>query len=90
MNDILLFELEKNYSSHKIGTYEYNLKQFLSFLEDHTCSTELCYYQSPSLPVYLAPTRKRQTTATIHQSENFLFKIFHQILDTNGIEIPYT
>jgi len=38
---ILYIQIEKNYSSHTVISYEYDLQQFLTFLADHGCSTEL-------------------------------------------------
>lgn len=38
---ILYIEIEKNYSSHTITSYEYDLNQFLTFLQEHHCSTDL-------------------------------------------------
>lgn len=38
---ILYIQIEKNYSSHTVISYEYDLDQFLAFLRDHNCSTDL-------------------------------------------------
>ncbi|PLS18166.1 integrase [Bacillus sp. M6-12] len=38
---ILYIQVEKNYSTHTVVSYEYDLLQFLTFLRDHDCSTDL-------------------------------------------------
>lgn len=38
---ILYIQIEKNYSTHTVVSYEYDLQQFLAFLCDHDCSSEL-------------------------------------------------
>ncbi|SFC68245.1 Phage integrase, N-terminal SAM-like domain [Bacillus sp. OV322] len=38
---ILYIQVEKNYSTHTVVSYEYDLLQFLPFLLDHDCSTDL-------------------------------------------------
>lgn len=40
---ILYIQIEKNYSPHTIDSYEYDLNQFLAFLQDHNCSTDLAF-----------------------------------------------
>ncbi|MED3550297.1 tyrosine-type recombinase/integrase [Cytobacillus praedii] len=40
---ILYIQIEKNYSSHTIASYEYDLNQFFAFLRDHDCSMELAF-----------------------------------------------
>lgn len=38
---ILYIQIEKNYSDHTITSYEYDLNQFLAFLREHDCSTDI-------------------------------------------------
>ncbi|WP_267897040.1 site-specific integrase [Lysinibacillus yapensis] len=38
---ILYIEIEKNYSTHTVTSYEYDLQHFLEFLTNHQCSTDL-------------------------------------------------
>lgn len=38
---ILYIQVEKNYSTHTVVSYEYDSLQFLTFLRDHDCSTDL-------------------------------------------------
>ncbi|WP_233523069.1 site-specific integrase [Peribacillus saganii] len=38
---ILYIQVEKNYSTHTVVSYEYDLLQFLTFLLDYDCSTDL-------------------------------------------------
>lgn len=97
---LLYIQVEKNYSTHTLDSYEYDLNQFLSFLQEHQCATDLTSITKTQVRRFIQYQlgKKKQQPRSINRKIS-CFKSFtkyciqekHLVHDfMGGIETPKT